>query len=106
MRRIISTLAALAKPSPAPELNKQWAELKAQNDALTDLARRWIADKAITAKDVLTELPAISKRIDTTSAAVIAQVAKRAPRNSAAQIQRDYDAQIAEFRAKIKALST
>lgn len=101
---ISQTRAALATPVPAPELGKEWAALKAQNDALTDLARRWIGDKTITAKDVLGELPALSKRIDATNAAIIAQVAKRAPRNSAAQIQRDYDAQISKFRADIQAL--
>lgn len=101
---ISQTRAALAKPAPAPELSKEWAALKAQNDALTDLARRWIADKSITAKDVLAEMPAIAKRIDTTNAQITTLIAKRIPRANASQLQRDYDAQISKFRTEIQAL--
>lgn len=101
---ISQTRAALAKPAPVPEFAKQWGELKTHNDALTDIARRWIADKTITAKDVLAELPAIAKRIDVTNAQITTMLARRIPRTPAAQIQRDYDAQISKFRTDIQAL--
>ena len=63
-----------------------------------------ISAKTITAKDVLAELPAIAKRIDVTNAQITTMLARRIPRTTAAQIQRDYDAQIAKFRTDIQAL--
>ena len=101
---VSETKSILAQPAALPEFSKHWADLKAHNNALIDLTRRWAIDKTIVAKDVLAELPAISKRIDATNAAIHALIVKRAGRGTAADLQRDYDAQIATFRTQIQAL--
>lgn len=98
---ISQTRASLVQPAPLPAFSKQWAELKSQQTALADLTLRWIDAKTIGATDVLAELPAITKRIDATNAQIIGMIAKDRG-VKAADLQRDFDKQIADLRAKLR----
>lgn len=98
---ISQTRASLVQPVPLPAYSKQWAEMKSEQAALAELTLKWIDAKTIAATDVLAELPAITQRIDTNNAQIIGMIAKDRG-VKAADLQRDFDKQIADLRAKLR----
>lgn len=98
---ISQTRASLVQPAPLPAYGKQWAEMKSEQAALAELTLRWVDAKTIGATDVLAELPAITRRIDANNAQIISMIARERG-VKVADLQRDFDKQIADLRAKLR----